>query len=106
MNPHELRSFRQRQVRTIRERRGLLRKPSLDAQGVINHLANDPHRFEQLPTIRKLVDYFRQEKRIWVTREICIDALNLARARNGNMTLDEVTNTGLSSATLKQEPLT
>lgn len=73
---------RKRQIRSIRVRNGLSRTSKLDAQGVLTYLAQTQPPFEQLPSIRKLVAYFREERRIWVTRDVCNEALNLAKAQN------------------------
>jgi len=36
---------------------------------------------EHLPSMRRLVKFFREERRIWVTRDVCNEAVNLAKAR-------------------------
>jgi len=69
-----------RQIRTIRVRNGLSRTSKLDAQGVLAFLAQE--QFEHRPSIRKLVQHFREERRIWVTRDVCNEALNLDKMRN------------------------
>jgi hypothetical protein len=66
-------------VRSIRSRNGLLRISKLDAQAIVDYLNSDPPPFHSLPPIRRLVKHFREEKHIWVTRDICNDALNMAR---------------------------
>jgi len=76
---------RQRQIRSIRARRGLLRTSKLDAQGILDYLAREQPPLEHLPSIRKLVKLFREERRIWVTRDVCNEALNIAKTRNGGM---------------------
>jgi hypothetical protein len=73
---------RQRQIRSIRSRNGLQRKSKLDAQGVLDYLANEQPPWDHLPSIRRLVKFFREERRIWVTRDVCNEALNLAKVRN------------------------
>jgi len=73
---------RQRQIRSIRARKGLLRTSKLDAQGILDYLAQEQPPREHLPSIRKLVKLFREERRIWVTRDVCNEALNLAKGRN------------------------
>jgi hypothetical protein len=80
---------RQRQIRSIRARKGLLRTSKLDAQGILDYLAQEQPPREHLPSIRKLVKLFREERRIWVTRDVCNEALNLAKA--GNKGLVEAT---------------
>jgi len=74
--------FSQRQIRSIRSRHGLLRTSKLDAQGVLAYLAQEQPSLEQLPSIRRLVKFFREERRIWVTRDVCNEALNLAKMQN------------------------
>ena len=74
--------YRQRQIRSIRARKGLLRTSKLDAQGILDYLAQEQPPLEHLPSIRKLVKLFREDRRIWVTRDVCNEALNLAKAGN------------------------
>ena len=74
--------YRQRQIRSIRARNGLLRTSKLNAQEVLDYLLQQQPPFEHLPSIRRLVKLFREEKRIWVTRDVCNEALNLAKERN------------------------
>ena len=73
---------RQRQIRSIRGRHGLLRKSQLNAQGLLDYLAQEQPLLDHLPTIRKLVKHFREDRRIWVTRDVCNEALNIAKTRN------------------------
>jgi hypothetical protein len=54
----------------------------LNAQGVLDYLAQENPSLEHLPSIRRLVKLFREERRIWVTRDVCNEALNLAKVRN------------------------
>jgi len=75
-------SISQRQIRSIRSRHGLLRTSKLDAQGVLDFLAREQPPWEQLPSIRRLVKFFREERRIWVTRDVCNEALNMAKVKN------------------------
>ena len=70
----------QRQIRSIRGRRGLLRRSKLDAQGVLDYISQE--HLDPLPSIRKLVKVLREERRVWVTRDICNEALNIAKVRN------------------------
>jgi len=79
-------TFRQRQVRSIRVRKGLLRISKLNAQEVLNYLAQEQPSLEHLPSIRRLVKLFREERRIWVTRDVCNEAINLAKVRNKGVT--------------------
>jgi hypothetical protein len=79
---NEVANYRQRQIRSIRGRHGLLRKSQLNAQGLLDYLAQEQPVLDQLPTIRKLVKHFREDRRIWVTRDVCNEALNLAKIRN------------------------
>jgi len=51
-----------RQIRSIRVRNGLSRTSKMDAKGVLTILGDAG--MEQLPTIRKLVTYLREERRI------------------------------------------
>ena len=74
--------IRQRQIRSIRARKGLLRTSKLDAPGILDYLAQEQPPLEHLPSIRKLVKLFREERRIWVTRDVCNEALNLAKTRD------------------------
>jgi hypothetical protein len=37
---------------------------------------------ESLPSIRKLVKFFREDRRIWVTRDVCNEAVNLSKLRS------------------------
>jgi hypothetical protein len=77
---------RQRQVRSIRVRKGLLRISKLNAQEVLNYLAQEQPPLEHLPSIRRLVKLFREERRIWVTRDVCNEAINLAKVRTKGVT--------------------
>ena len=54
----------------------------LNAQEVLDYLAQEQPPLEHLPSIRRLVKLFREERRIWVTRDVCNEALNLAKSRN------------------------
>lgn len=92
---------RQRQIRSIRGRHGLLRTSKLDAQGILDYLAREQPSLEHLPSIRKLVRFFREERRIWVTRDVCNEALTLART-GGNKKL-VTTEPHLLNAPLLQE---
>jgi len=59
-----------------------LRKSQLDAQGLLDYLAQEQPPLDHMPTIRKLVKHFREDRRIWVTRDVCNEALNMAKTRN------------------------
>ena len=54
----------------------------LNAQGVLDYLERENPPLEHLPSIRRLVKLFREERRIWVTRDVCNEALNLAKVKN------------------------
>ena len=58
----------------------------LNARQVLDHLAQEQPPLEHLPSIRRLVKLFREEKRIWVTRDVCNEALNLAKSRKQGTT--------------------
>ena len=58
----------------------------LNAQEVLDYLAQEQPRLEHLPSIRRLVKLFREERRIWVTRDVCNEALNLAKSRKKGTT--------------------
>lgn len=62
-----------------------MRMSQLDAQGVLDYLARELPSLEHLPSIRRMVKLFREERRIWVTRDVCNAALNLAKARSKGM---------------------
>jgi hypothetical protein len=87
---------RQRQIRSIRSRHGLLRTSKLDAQGVLDYLAREQPPWEQLPSIRRLVKFFREERRIWVTRDVCNEALNMAKVKNREV-LDSLQSEGVTT---------
>jgi hypothetical protein len=59
----------------------LFRKSQLDAQGVLAYLDQDQTKLESLPSIRKLVKFFREDRQIWVTRDVCNEAVNLSKLR-------------------------
>ena len=58
---------------------------------------------EHLPSMRRLVKFFREERRIWVTRDVCNEAVNLAKARKKETT--EVTRGELPETTLIPIPV-
>jgi len=49
---------------------------------VLDYLTSEQPHPEKLSSVRRLVKFFREEKQIWVTRDICNEALNLAKTRN------------------------
>jgi hypothetical protein len=70
----------------------------MDAKGVLTILGDAG--MEQLPTIRKLVTYLREERRIWVTRDVCNEALNLAKVRDKGYVTTQVLDTALDTKSL------
>ena len=81
----------------------MCRKSQLDAQGVLAYIDHEPTLVEHLPSMRRLVKFFREEKRIWVTRDVCNEAVNLAKARKKETT--EVTRGELPETTLIPIPV-
>lgn len=79
------------------------RKSQLDAQGVLACLDQEPTMLEHLPSIRRLVKFFREERRIWVTRDVCNEAVNLAKARKKGIT--DVVNGDIPETTLIPIPV-
>ena len=69
-----------------------MRTSKLDAQGVLDYLAQEQPPLDHLPSIRKLVKLFREERRIWVTRDVCNEALTLARMQGNKKFVSEPTN--------------
>jgi hypothetical protein len=83
----------------------MFRKSQLDAQGVLAYLDQEPALLEHLPSIRGLVKFFREKRRIWVTRDVCNAAVNFAKAKKEGDITQQVATGHLPETTLIPIPV-